>query len=173
MSVFDTPYETATNSGCQLSDHGILIVFYQVIKIISILFFFITFNLSPSRKWISWRILVLCSDISVNWRYQHHWFITIIIIIIILFYARVYVETKSCQTSLNPIGFRVLPRNHRISSPFSVTSNNSPSASFVSVTNLVWKVFTFLGNSWLPENRFCAYLYHSPMKLSSEYLLSQ
>jgi hypothetical protein len=107
VCVFDTPYETATNSACHLSDHGKLIVFYQVINIISILFFFITFNLSPSREWISWRTLVLCNDTSVNWRYQHHWFIAIIIVLIVLFYVRIYVVTKCCQTSLYPIAFRV------------------------------------------------------------------
>jgi hypothetical protein len=95
---FDTPYDTASNSTCQLSDHGILckalFVSWQKLFII---FFILSFCISRMSRF---KPSVLYSDISVNWRYQHHWFINVSIIIILLlllfwFYFRVNRYTNS------------------------------------------------------------------------------
>ena len=53
-----------------------------------------------------------------------------------LFYFCVF---WGCSSSLDGTGIRVLPRNFRSSSPFSITRTNCSSAKFISATNLVCK----------------------------------
>jgi hypothetical protein len=107
----------------------------QLINLISIISFFRTFHLSQSREWITLKTLYLYIYISVNWCYQHNYII--IIIITFLFYGRVNEDTKCFQTFLNATDIRVLLLSFRISSPFSITRTNFPTAKFVSATNLV------------------------------------
>ena len=139
--VFDTPHKTATNSACQLSDHGILFIFF-IINCQTL--FQYSFSLSHSiclhLENKSLEELVSCNNTSVNWRYQHHWFIPIIIIIIF------NLHTYLCRHKILPdvfisYWFSSFSCNHRISSPWSVTCTYYPSASFVSVAIVVWKVF--------------------------------
>jgi hypothetical protein len=59
------------------------------------------------------------------------------------------------------IGIRVLFLSFRISYPFSITHTNCPTAKFVSATDLVCKILTFLGNAWLYKNRLCTSLWFS------------
>ena len=134
---FDTLYDTATNNICQISDHGMLwnIVFINW----QILFHYIFLSHFPpaSPEWVSLKPLILYNDISVNWRYQHHWFITITIIIILSLHT--CLGRQICHsTSLNATGIRVL-LNFRISFLFSITRTNSPYARFISFASFVFR----------------------------------
>ena len=156
---FDTLYDTATNSACQLSDHGILRNFFfnQLINFISIIFFFRTFHLSPSREWITLKTLYLDINISVSWCYQHLWIRTIIIIFFILRtcfwrYKMFSGVSEYFWYSSSSSKFQnVLPLFHHSSRLLH---------SFLLQT---WcaKMFTSLGNAWLYKNRFCTNLWLS------------
>jgi len=170
VSVFDTPHETATNSACQFSDHGILFIFF-IINCQTL--FQYSFSLSHSiclhLENESLEELVSCNDTSVNWRYQHHWFIPFIIIIIIC-----NLHTCLCRYKMLPdvfisYWFSSFSCNHRISSRGPSLVPTVRLLALFLLQSWFEKLLTSLGNAWFHENTFWANLCHSQTYHQSVY----
>jgi hypothetical protein len=82
-----------------------------------------------------------------------------------LFSVFVYSGQKCCPSLLGTTGIRVLHRNFRISSLFTVTCNQSPSDRCVSAA----KMSISSGNRLLLSNKFCANPWHFYISLSKFY----
>ena len=127
---FDTPHDTATNNACQLSVHGlsrnIFIKWWTLFQ-----HFFHTFHLSESREGVTLRTLVLYNDISLNWCYQHYWFITIINIVIVLILRACLWRYKMLPDVFQCYRYSSSSSQFRNLLPVFVTRTNFPSARFV------------------------------------------